>query len=314
MIQSVGTLAAAFLLACSTHAVPMFAAQAPAALAAGTVSSDSAAFISGIDRSQAVAKNEMNTSAFKKTGETTIQGKTVYYDQFGQPVSGRLETKEGTSYYSSEGERLTGFISDGDSTVYVDEETGMQIKGEQIVEEDGKSYLLNENGELQSGWQTFEGEEVYLDEDGSIVKNQTRDIDGARYSFDESGAKEVGITKDGYIYDENGKGVEDLTGYDKIAKAAIAQIGVNQDCTMLVTNSLKAVGINFHGSPESYLSLGPTTNNPVPGDIVVYSGHVAIYVGDGMAVHGGWNGYTTIKYSVSCANPLIAYVHPTLPA
>lgn len=97
--------------------------------------------------------------------------------------------------------------------------------------------------------------------------------------------------------------------YQTIADAAIAQVGVNQDCTMLVTNSLKAVGINFHGWPTDYMSLGTVTNNPVPGDICVYSGHVAIYIGNGQAVHGGWNGYTTTIYSVQCANPFIAYIH-----
>lgn len=97
--------------------------------------------------------------------------------------------------------------------------------------------------------------------------------------------------------------------HQKIADAALAQIGVNQDCTMLVTNSLRAVGINFHGAPEAYLSLGTLTNDPVPGDICVYQGHVAIYIGNGQAVHGGWNGYTTTVFSVQCSNPLIGYVH-----
>lgn len=97
--------------------------------------------------------------------------------------------------------------------------------------------------------------------------------------------------------------------YQKIADAAIAQIGVNQDCTMLVTNSLKAVGIDFHGAPSAYLSLGDLTNNPVPGDICVYQGHVAIYIGNGRAIHGGWNGGTTAEYSVSCSTPFIGYVH-----
>lgn len=97
--------------------------------------------------------------------------------------------------------------------------------------------------------------------------------------------------------------------YDKIANAALAQLGNYQDCTMLVTNSLKAVGINFHGSPAAYLSLGEVTNDPVPGDIIVYSGHVAIYIGNGQAVHGGWLGNQTVVSTVECTNPFIAYVH-----
>ncbi len=97
--------------------------------------------------------------------------------------------------------------------------------------------------------------------------------------------------------------------YQRIADAALAQIGVYQDCTMLVTNSLAAVGINFHGAPAAYLSLGPLTNNPVPGDICVYQGHVALYIGNGQAVHGGWFGCQTTIYSVECNQPFIGYVH-----
>ncbi len=100
--------------------------------------------------------------------------------------------------------------------------------------------------------------------------------------------------------------------YDKassILGAALSQIGVNQDCTMLVTNSLAAVGISFHGWPEDYAALGDWTSNPVPGDIIIYSGHVAVYAGDGMAVHGGWNGYTTAMFSVNCSRALIGYIH-----
>lgn len=97
--------------------------------------------------------------------------------------------------------------------------------------------------------------------------------------------------------------------YQKIADAALAQVGVYQDCTMLVTNALAAVGINFHGSPTAYLSLGQLTNNPVPGDICVYQGHVALYIGNGQAVHGGWLGNQTVVSTVECTNPFIGYVH-----
>jgi cell wall-associated NlpC family hydrolase len=93
-----------------------------------------------------------------------------------------------------------------------------------------------------------------------------------------------------------------------IAAAAYAQLGVTQDCTMLVTNSLAAVGIHFHDWPAGYLSLGRVVSaaEAQPGDLAYYSNggyggmaHIAVYVGNGMAVHGGWNGSTTALFSVN---------------
>ena len=100
----------------------------------------------------------------------------------------------------------------------------------------------------------------------------------------------------------------------KIASAALAQIGVKQDCTMLVTNSLKSVGINFHGWPADYLKLGTVTNAPVPGDLIYYRdggmgmAHIAVYIGNGKAVHGGWNGYDTQVFSVNVGSGPV-YIH-----
>ena len=94
-----------------------------------------------------------------------------------------------------------------------------------------------------------------------------------------------------------------------IAAAALAQLGVGQDCTMLVTNSIyAATGIYFHGWPTEYYALGSVVSNPQPGDICVYPTHVAIYIGNGMAVHGGWNGGTTAIASVYCSAGAPTYV------
>jgi cell wall-associated NlpC family hydrolase len=92
-----------------------------------------------------------------------------------------------------------------------------------------------------------------------------------------------------------------------IAAAAYAQIGVSQDCTALATNALAAVGIHYHGWPAGYLSLGRTVSaaEAQPGDLAYYQNggmgmaHIAVYVGNGMAVHGGWEGGTTALYSVN---------------
>lgn len=92
-----------------------------------------------------------------------------------------------------------------------------------------------------------------------------------------------------------------------IANAARAQLGVTQDCTRLASNALAAVGINFHGWPAGYLSLGRTVSaaEAQPGDLAYYlnggSGvpHIAVYIGGGQAVHGGWNGNQTSIQSVN---------------
>ena len=94
-----------------------------------------------------------------------------------------------------------------------------------------------------------------------------------------------------------------------VLSAAYSQLGVGQDCTSLVSNSLAAAGIYFHGWPQQYASLGSWTSNPVPGDIVIYDTHVAIYAGGGKAVHGGWNGGTTGVGPVYCSANLMGYIH-----
>jgi cell wall-associated NlpC family hydrolase len=81
-----------------------------------------------------------------------------------------------------------------------------------------------------------------------------------------------------------------------IAAAAYAQLGVAQDCTALATNALAAAGIHYHGWPAAEAK---------PGDLAYYQNggvgmaHIAVYVGNGMAVHGGWNGGTTALYSAN---------------
>lgn len=94
----------------------------------------------------------------------------------------------------------------------------------------------------------------------------------------------------------NGKGAA-------ILAAARAQLGVYQDCTMLVTNSLRNVGINFHDWPAGYLSLGSvvSADQAQPGDLIYYANggygvaHVAVYAGNGRAIHGGWYWNQTVE-------------------
>jgi hypothetical protein len=103
-----------------------------------------------------------------------------------------------------------------------------------------------------------------------------------------------------------------------IIAAAWAQLGRAQDCTMLATNSLRAVGINFHGWPAGYLGLGHIVPaaQAIPGDLIYYANggmglaHIAVYAGQGLAIHGGWNGNQTVSFSANVGSgPVFIRVH-----
>ena len=80
---------------------------------------------------------------------------------------------------------------------------------------------------------------------------------------------------------------------------------------MLVTNALASVGVRHHGWPVSYMNLGPVVapGAAVPGDLVYYEAHpglpahIAVYAGNGMAIHGGFNGNQTVEFSVNVGYP-----------
>jgi cell wall-associated NlpC family hydrolase len=72
---------------------------------------------------------------------------------------------------------------------------------------------------------------------------------------------------------------------------AYGQIGITQDCTAVVEKALNAAGIPVGDiGPMAFMKYGKVVADPQPGDIIVQSGHVAIYAGNGQAISGGMNG------------------------
>lgn len=105
-------------------------------------------------------------------------------------------------------------------------------------------------------------------------------------------------------------------GAQGLVNAALAQLGTNQDCTDLVQNALAAIGATSrrdqggydHGVSDFYQYGTPVTDgNYAPGDILIWPGapHVAVYIGNGQAVHGGWGGNQTVvnTYASPSATP-----------
>ncbi|WP_427870687.1 NlpC/P60 family protein [Leucobacter luti] len=103
---------------------------------------------------------------------------------------------------------------------------------------------------------------------------------------------------------QQGADVPAGSGAQGIVSAALAQLGQFQDCTALVERSLRAIGVpagDLGTQIGEYTALGGTqvTNGAyAPGDILVWSGrHVAVYIGNGQAVHGGYGGNQTVVAS-----------------
>lgn len=80
-----------------------------------------------------------------------------------------------------------------------------------------------------------------------------------------------------------------------LTQQALNQVGTPQDCTAMVENALRALGYNVGDlAPMSFAQYGYKVDpsEAQAGDIMMREGHVAIYLGNGKAVHGGFNGMT----------------------
>ncbi|MEQ4566818.1 NlpC/P60 family protein [Paenarthrobacter sp. CAP02] len=82
--------------------------------------------------------------------------------------------------------------------------------------------------------------------------------------------------------------------------SAYAQIGIMQDCTAMVERALGSAGIPVGDlAPMQFMNYGKVVSSPQPGDMIVQSGHVAIYIGNGQAISGGINGNQTGIHPIS---------------
>jgi peptidoglycan DL-endopeptidase CwlO len=82
--------------------------------------------------------------------------------------------------------------------------------------------------------------------------------------------------------------------------SAYSQIGQIQDCTAMVERALASIGIvSGDLAPAQFFQFGTVVSVPQPGDILISSGHVGIYVGNGQMISGGFNGNQTVLHPVS---------------
>ncbi|MDK1358660.1 LysM peptidoglycan-binding domain-containing protein [Arthrobacter sp. zg-Y1219] len=106
-----------------------------------------------------------------------------------------------------------------------------------------------------------------------------------------------------------------VTGTNQIMLAsAQSQMGAMQDCTVLVEVALRAAGHSVGDlSPAQLAAYGTPVTDPQPGDIAFYAdggmgfAHIAIYTGNGQAIHSGWNGNQTVEQSANVGSGAVYY-------
>ena len=85
--------------------------------------------------------------------------------------------------------------------------------------------------------------------------------------------------------------VSGIAANSALLSAALSLVGMSGDCTMLVEQSLRKLGFQVGDEgPMGFGKFGTVFYDPAqvqPGDIMMRGGHVAIYAGNGLAVHGG---------------------------
>ncbi|MCQ1986961.1 LysM peptidoglycan-binding domain-containing protein [Arthrobacter sp. zg-Y844] len=96
--------------------------------------------------------------------------------------------------------------------------------------------------------------------------------------------------------------------------SAQSQLGAAQDCTVLVEVALRAAGHSVGDlAPAQLAAYGTQVSTPEPGDMVYYAdggmglAHIAIYIGNGEAIHSGWNGNQTVVQSVNVGSGPVFY-------
>ena len=103
---------------------------------------------------------------------------------------------------------------------------------------------------------------------------------------------------------------------DRISSSAQGLVGVTDGlwCTQVVQQALANAGVSdaYQLWPDQYQGVyGYYTDSPQAGDLIYYNNggrgvdHIAVYIGNGQAVHGNYNGKTVIAdaYQSGMGNP-----------
>ena len=238
-------------------------------------------------------------------------GKWTRYDSDGRMVKGE-SYKNGAWYYFdlTTGAMAKGFVNLPQSDdpngkwVYYDPITGKMQYGEQYI--DGYWYYFDTaTGKMAHGKYYRDGAYYYYDTVTGIMQYGEQTIDGDEYYFDtETGAMVTGeVERDGryYYYDDEtgamlGLGEQIVKYAEKFLGTPYTWGGTSPDtgfdCSGFTQYVYSNFGIDLDRTSSAQRRQGEAVDEDdiMLGDLVCYSGHVAIYVGNGQVIHSPQEG------------------------
>lgn len=133
------------------------------------------------------------------TGLLALNDTYYYFLDDGSMVTGWLKLDNDYYYMQSDGRLSTGWVQIGSDWYYMRPESGKCVLNE-AKEIDGSWYFLKSDGKRLSGWLKKDGEFRYMDpaNEGRMLVNTSKVIDGVTYAFGPSGACTVGVAVTNY--------------------------------------------------------------------------------------------------------------------
>lgn len=221
-----------------------------------------------------VGKDGARTGKTRSTGVVKENGKYYFYN---------------ASYV-----KQTGWQTYNNQKYYFDAKTKAALIGRQTIA--GYTYYFEEDGTMATGWVEIGNKTYYCGSDGHMVMGTTVTISGSKYTFDSTGVcsninkgkKIVEYAKKflGYPYVYGGNNLK--TGVD--CSGFTQQVMKRFKIYIPRTADQQMRGKDNWGSYTKSVSIKPNKANLQPGDLVFYgtkkySGHVAIYIGNGKIIH-----------------------------